>query len=115
MADDDYDEEREQSCYPRNGGKPRLLSRQCETCIYRPGNLMHLSTGRLKSMTEDACREGCQGVICHDTLDYGGNPEFGGALCRGFYDNFGSRNGFIRIIERLGGFDEVDPPKAESG
>ena len=100
----------DESCAPPGGGKPRLLSERCETCIFGAGNPMRLRPGALKSLTEDALREGSQGVICHDTLSYGAYPDFGGALCRGFYDNFGPRNNFIRVMERLGGFTEVNPP-----
>lgn len=86
-------------------GKPYVLSEQCATCIYRPGNKMNLRPGRLKAMTELALCEGSQGVICHDTL-----VKNGGALCRGFYDMVGHKNNFVRIMERLGGFQEADPP-----
>jgi hypothetical protein len=99
-----------ETCFDPQTHRPRLLSAQCETCIYRPSNPMHLRPGALRSITADALREGCQGVICHDTLSYGAYPGFGGALCRGFYDKFGPRNNFIRIMGRLGGFTEVDPP-----
>lgn len=102
-----------ESCFDPVTHRPRLLASQCATCIYLPGNPMHLPAGRLRQMTQDALREGCQGVICHDTLSYGANPGIGPALCRGFYDAFGPRNNFIRIMERLGGFDEVDPPDHE--
>lgn len=71
---------------------------------------MHLRPGRLAGMISEALREGSQGIICHTTLSYGEFPDFGGALCRGFYDAFGPRNNFVRIMERLGGFTEVDPP-----
>ena len=111
--DDQPPEEIEQSCYPGYGGKPRLLSEQCETCIFRAGNPMNLSRGRLKQISEAALREGSQGIICHDTLTYGPFPDYGGALCRGFYDSFGYRNNFIRIMERLGGFTEVPPPREQ--
>lgn len=102
------------SCFDQATKRPRLLTGQCSTCIYRPGNPMHLSAGRVKSMTEAALREGTQGVICHQTLPYGDNPEFGPALCRGFYDKFGPRNNFIRIMGRLGGFTEVEPPEGHT-
>jgi hypothetical protein len=100
-----------ESCYVN--GEPRVLSKQCSTCIGRPGNKMHLSPGRVKGMVNAANREGSQGIICHQTLSYS-NPEFGGALCRWYYDTYGHLNGFIRIISRIGkGFTEVDPPEGE--
>jgi hypothetical protein len=108
--EDDGYEDREQSYLPP-GGRPRLLSEQCATCVYRPGNPMQLRRGRLKQMTQAGIAGG--GVTCHDTLTYGAHPDFGPALCRGFYDNYGHQTNLIRIYERLGGFDEVDPPEKE--
>jgi hypothetical protein len=99
-----------QDCFGGDPRRPRLLTAQCATCILRPGNPMHLTPGRLRGMLQAALREGSQGIICHDTLTYGPHPDFGPALCRGFYDQFGYRNNFIRIMGRLGGFAEVDPP-----
>jgi hypothetical protein len=99
----------EQSCFGKDN-RPRLLSEQCATCILRPGNPMKLRAGRLRSMINEALQEGQQGIICHDTLTYGAHPDFGPALCRGFYQAYGPQNNFIRIMERLGGFTEVDPP-----
>ena len=97
-----------ESCFV--GGKPRLLASQCATCIFRPGNPMHLRDGRLREMVTGALQQGSQGIICHDTLSYGAHPDFGGALCRGFYDAYGPQSNFIRVMERLGGFAEVDAP-----
>ncbi len=34
-------------------GKSRLLSRQCDTCVFAPGNRMHLTPGRLRSLVAD--------------------------------------------------------------
>jgi hypothetical protein len=102
-----------ETCFDSATRRPRLLSAQCETCVFRPGNPMHLRPGRLRALVSDNLRDGSPGLICHDTLSYGAHPDFGGALCRGFYDRFGPRSNFIRIMERLGGFTEVDPPSAD--
>lgn len=110
MIEDDEDYARPESCYV--DGVPRVLSSQCSTCIGRPGNKMHLNPGRVKGMVQAASREGSQGIICHQTLSYSENP--GGALCRWYYETYGHLNGFIRIMERLGGFTEIDPPKEET-
>jgi len=99
-----------ESCYDPVTHRPRLLSGQCATCIFLPGNPMHLRPGRLKTMVTAGLRQDCQGIICHDTLSYGDHPGFGPALCRGFYDAYGPQSNFIRVIERIGGFTEVDPP-----
>lgn len=92
-------------------GKPRVLSEQCSTCIGRPGNPMKLRPGRVKAMVEAGVNG--QGITCHQTLSYGDHPDFGGAMCRWFYDTFGYLSNFIRIMGRIGGFTEVEPPQDE--
>jgi hypothetical protein len=64
-------------------GLPRLLSRKCNTCIYRPGNLMHLQPGRRDQMEATALARDSW-IVCHSTLPAAGQPEAG--ICRGFYD-----------------------------
>jgi hypothetical protein len=91
-------------------GRPRLLSEQCSTCVFRPGNLMHLDAGRLKDLIDSNVAAGTA-LTCHQTLSYGDHPEFGEAVCRGFYDAVGEGTNIIRVMHRLGGFDEVAPPE----
>jgi hypothetical protein len=93
-------------------GRARVLSEPCSTCIGRPGNLMKLKPGRVKGMVQGAVNSG-GGIICHQTLPYGDHPDFGGALCRWFYDHYGHLSNGIRIMERLGGLVEVEPPDDE--
>jgi len=90
-------------------GRPRLLSKRCATCIFRPGNQMHLAPGRLRSLVNGAL-ENDTWIPCHDTLAYGPHPDFGEAICRGFYDRFASASAGIRLAEALGGCPEVPPP-----
>jgi len=89
--------------------RPRLLTEQCSTCVFRPGNLMHLREGRLHDLVNENLRAGAA-LTCHQTLSYGEHPDFGEAVCRGFYDAVGPRSQIVRIVERLGGYDEVPPP-----
>lgn len=91
---------------------PRLLARKCETCIFQPGNKMHLEPGRVRAMVTKALQDGGY-ITCHATLPYGEHPDFGEAICRGFYDAHGPSSNLIRIYGRLGGFDEVAPPAKE--
>lgn len=90
-------------------GRPRLLSERCSTCVFWPGNLMHLREGRLQELVNDNLRDG-GALTCHQTLSYGEHPDVGEAVCRGFYDAVGDRSQIVRIVERLGGYAEVDPP-----
>lgn len=102
------------NCTDPETGKPRLLSEQCSTCIGRPGNKMDLRPGRVRQMVQ-ACIQGGDGVACHQTLPYGGHPDFAPAYCRWIYDHYGDQINYFRIIMRLGGFTEVDPPQDEDG
>jgi hypothetical protein len=88
-------------------GKTRLLSRQCDTCIFGPGNPMHLDAGGLRQLVTQTRRRGGY-IICHNTLPHyrpGARP----AICRGFTDRY--TTGQLRLIARLWGFVEVQPPQ----
>jgi hypothetical protein len=90
--------------------QPQLLAEQCSTCIFRPGNLMHLHKGRLADVANTNRKQGTA-LICHQTLSYGDHPEVGEAVCRGFYDAYKDENRVIQITERiLGGFEQIPPP-----
>ena len=87
-------------------GKTRLLARQCRTCIFRPGNAMHLRQGRLRELVAHAlARESF--IVCHATLP-GMYPDTQPAVCRGFVDRYSTQA--LQVISRLWGFAEVDPP-----
>ena len=83
-----------------------VLSAKCSTCIYRPGNLMHLNRGTVATMTAD-CKEQDTNVVCHKS------PELAGGLpvpawCRGSVD---LRPGqAVRILSRLDMLTEIDDP-----
>lgn len=78
----------------RDGGV-WVCADRCSSCIFRPGNLMHLSPGRVRSMVDAAVA--AQGTIpCHETLE---GPA---AICRGFWDAHRHRVGLLQVAERLG-------------
>jgi len=63
---------------PFRDGKVHVMRRMCDTCIFRPGNLMQLSEGRVESMVEQATElQSC--IPCHETLS--GKQ----AVCHGFF------------------------------
>ncbi len=64
---------------PFRNNRVHVMSRLCDTCIFRPGNLMRLEEGRVDQMVRDSCAQDTA-IICHETLD--GNK----AVCRGFYE-----------------------------
>lgn len=73
-------------------GKVHVAARLCDTCIFRPGNLMHLEPGRVEDMVAGCGENGH--IPCHKTLD--GDRH----VCRGFFDRH--RNQVLQVAERLG-------------
>ena len=90
-------------------GEIRLCAHMCDTCIFRPGNLMHLSPGRVTRMVDDA-RAAEGHIVCHKTLDtdapaicrgYADGPDMGGSLALRM----------VRIIPAW--LKEIEPPKGD--
>jgi hypothetical protein len=79
-----------------NDGKVHVQERKCSTCIYRPGNLMHLAPGRKEGMEAKAIEDG--GVIpCHQTIHGNRTQE---SVCRGFFD-VAKHEGLLAVAERM--------------
>lgn len=85
-------------------GRVHVLSEMCATCIFRPGNLMHLRSGRVREMV-DSARGDESTIVCHSTLE----PGVDDAACRGFFDRYPTST--LQIAERLGFVTFVDPPE----
>ena len=66
-------------------GLSRLLSERCPTCILRGGDPMYLGPDRTAAFLRQVLDAGSY-VVCHDTLTYGDFPDYGPAICRGFFD-----------------------------
>jgi hypothetical protein len=82
----------------------RVCREKCSTCIFRPGNLMHLHEGRLKQIVEQTREDDAGNIVCHQTLD-----QKQGAICRGFYDAYGEGSMILRLARMLDAIVEVDP------
>ena len=120
--DDEYEDDEDYNATDDYGGraaldvtdpvtrKPRRLTEQCSTCIMRPGDLMHLGPARLRNFI-NAARRNDSYVVCHQTLPGCAPDGYHPAVCRGFADKFSTN--YLRIMERLGGFEDVEPPKKE--
>lgn len=91
----------------RTTGKVRVLSEKCATCLLRPGSGHDPETIRTVIR---ANLEAGGALTCHETLPYGPYPEFGEAVCRGFYESYRDQSQALQIAERLIGFTEVEPP-----
>jgi hypothetical protein len=74
-------------------GRVHVQASMCSTCVFRPGNLMALRAGRVRSMVDEA-REHDSAIICHQTLDGDG------AVCRGFFERWPTTP--LQLAERLG-------------
>lgn len=109
------EENKRPSIVDEETGLPRLLKEKCATCVFRPGNLMHLQEGVLKELIEENNKRGSW-ITCHETLPYGHYPDFGEAICRGYYDAHGDNSWGVRLAKfaarRQGqdGLPEFDPP-----
>jgi hypothetical protein len=93
---------------PATGGS-RLLSQRCATCILRRGDPMHLGPDRLRAVITGALAAGTF-VVCHDTLTYGDFPEYGPAICRGFFDSYARQSPALIVLQAYRRLTEVPPP-----
>lgn len=87
----------------------------CETCIFRPGNRMHLRPGRLADMIRSAMRADSF-IVCHTTLPgMPGNPDGRGpsAACRGFRDRCAGATNALRVYDRLKAWVMVPVPRKD--
>jgi hypothetical protein len=76
---------------------------RCETCIFRPGNLMNLEPGRVEGMIADADEaESC--IPCHKHLYQGVDIE---PVCKGYFDRRSSLA--LRLAEAIGVVERIDP------
>ena len=72
----------------------RVMAERCPTCIFWPGNLMHLQPGRVREMLAEArAADSC--IVCHSTMDAEHQ-----AVCRGQYDVLQTQP--LQVAERLG-------------
>lgn len=90
-------------------GKVRVLNRMCYTCIFRPDAKMTLTPERFAEVEETNVARGAL-LTCHDTLPYGRAPEFGPAVCFGFWARHGTYVAAGRIALLIG-IIRIDPPE----
>jgi hypothetical protein len=76
---------------------------RCETCIFRPGNLMDLEPGRVEGMIADA--DAAESAIpCHKHLYENADIE---PVCKGYFDRKSSAT--LRLAEAVGIVERIDP------
>ena len=73
----------------------RVQGEECDTCIFKKGNVMFLRGGRVRDMV-DASIEANSAIVCHETL------EGERSVCRGFFNRYGDRTIMCRLAhERM--------------
>jgi hypothetical protein len=92
-------------------GLSRLLAERCSTCILRPGDRMYLGPERTVEFVRQVLDQGTY-VICHQTLTYGDYPDYGPAICRGFFDAYSSRSRALLLLRAFRRLTHVPPPAA---
>lgn len=101
---------------PYRDGRIHVMAEKCSTCVFRPGNVMHLPPGRLKALTDHVQDTGVP-FSCHQTLPYASAEHaafYGGAaLCSGAVENYGDASPQIQLALALGVITYVDPAPAE--
>lgn len=91
--------------------KVRVLARRCKTCIFWDDDRMHLGPERTAEIIDGNVEAGAL-LTCHSTLPYGEHPEFGPAVCAGFWAEH--RNVAAgRIAERMLGTVRIEPPEEQ--
>lgn len=70
---------------------------------------MHLGPARLAAFVRETLQRDSY-VVCHDTLTYNDHPDFGPAICRGFFDAYANQSLALKILRSYNRLIEVDPP-----
>jgi hypothetical protein len=88
-------------------GKVHVLAERCDTCVFHPGNRMHLNPGRLRDLVESNLALDTA-LVCHSTLGTEHN-----AVCRGFFDAYGTEVTALRMADALHMIAEDPVPPKE--
>jgi hypothetical protein len=70
---------------------------------------MHLGPERLRAVIGAALAAGTF-VVCHDALTYGGLPDYGPAICRGFFDAYARQSLALILLRAYPCLTEVPRP-----
>lgn len=78
-------------------GRLRVMEDKCSTCIFRPGNLMYLTPGRVAQMVEETRADPYGHITCHHTLPWADPRQEKGAVCRGWWDGYAREKFWARM------------------
>jgi hypothetical protein len=89
--------------------KVRVLRKRCDTCVFRPEGRAIFGPERIDGLTARNVANGAL-LTCHSTLPYGPYPEFGPAVCAGFWARHGLSTAAGRIARFMLGVVRLMPP-----
>jgi hypothetical protein len=91
-----------------------VMADRCRTCVFRPGDLMHLGPGRLREIVE-ANMAAEAALTCHSTLLYGQESRLPPAICNGYARHPAARlrSLGLRLARSLHLFTYHLPPREE--
>lgn len=92
-------------------GRVRVLLRRCDTCLFRRDH--PFGEDRAAEVIETNVVRGAL-LTCHTTLPYGPYPEFGPAVCAGFWARHGMQTAAGRMAKFMLGIVRVRPPADNS-
>lgn len=97
---------------PYRDGTVHVMSEKCSTCVFHPGNLMHLRPGRMKELTDHVQQTGVP-FVCHQTLPFStaDHVEYydGAALCAGSVEAYGAESQLMQMAEQMDVVTKVEP------
>lgn len=92
----------------------RVLRKRCSTCVFRAEGRELFGPERVDELTDRNVAAGAL-LTCHSTLPYGPYPEFGPAVCAGFWARHGMKTAAGRMARFVLGVVRPMPPGPEGG
>jgi hypothetical protein len=92
-------------------GRVRVLSHRCDSCLFRRDH--PFGKRRAAEVIRVNVDRGAL-LTCHNTLPYGPHPEFGPAVCAGFWAAHALETAAGRMAARLIGITRIAPPAEDS-
>lgn len=97
--------------------KVRVLKSRCATCIFWPDERNVLSaTPDCEEHTAEVIRRNVESdalLTCHSTLRDGEYPDFGPAVCNGYWAEYRDVTAG-RVAQHVIGIIKIDPPTKET-
>jgi hypothetical protein len=91
-------------------GRVRVLRSRCSTCLTRRGN--PFGAARSAEVIERNIAVGAL-LTCHDTLPYSRYPDFGPAVCAGFWARHAMKTAAGRMARFMLGVTRIAPPRGD--